>query len=165
MVCLDHSTFNIIWIWLKFRLIGRPLCNLYHHSPVGNISVLCTSHQKPYYRQPFLNSNIFYTFLPVTCNFNQNHMLKEEWFRHNINIDIFIFLHLPPWRWPREWPKRFGGHYLISLYHKTLFFCWSLIKIMYLIGDRGSAVIKVLCYKSEGRWFDPRWCRWNFSLT
>ena len=26
-------------------------------------------------------------------------------------------------------------------------------------------VIKVLCYKSEGRGFDSRWCHWNFSLT
>ena len=26
-------------------------------------------------------------------------------------------------------------------------------------------MVKVLCYKSEGRWFDPRWCHWNFSLT
>jgi len=25
--------------------------------------------------------------------------------------------------------------------------------------------VKVPCYKSEGRWFDPRWCHWNFSLT
>ena len=25
--------------------------------------------------------------------------------------------------------------------------------------------LDVLRYKSEGRWFDPRWCRWNFSLT
>jgi len=32
-------------------------------------------------------------------------------------------------------------------------------------GDRGGTVFKVLCYKSEGRWFDPRWCHWNFSLT
>jgi len=32
-------------------------------------------------------------------------------------------------------------------------------------GDRGSTVVKVLCYKSEGRWFDPSWCQWNFSLT
>jgi len=32
-------------------------------------------------------------------------------------------------------------------------------------GDRGSTVVKVLCYKSEGRWFDPRWFHWNFSLT
>jgi len=23
--------------------------------------------------------------------------------------------------------------------------------------------VKVLCYKSEGRWFDPRWCHSNFS--
>ena len=22
-------------------------------------------------------------------------------------------------------------------------------------GDRGGTVVKVLCYKSEGRWFDP----------
>ena len=31
--------------------------------------------------------------------------------------------------------------------------------------DRGSALVKVLCYKSEGRWFDPSWSHWNFSLT
>ena len=24
------------------------------------------------------------------------------------------------------------------------------------IGDRGGTMVKVLCYKSEGRWFDPR---------
>ena len=32
-------------------------------------------------------------------------------------------------------------------------------------GDRGSTVVKVMCYKSVGRWFDPSWCHWNFSLT
>ena len=32
-------------------------------------------------------------------------------------------------------------------------------------GDRGSSVDKALCYKSEGRWLDPSWCHWNFSLT
>jgi hypothetical protein len=30
---------------------------------------------------------------------------------------------------------------------------------------RGGTVVKELCYKSEGRWFDPSWCHWNFSLT
>ena len=30
------------------------------------------------------------------------------------------------------------------------------------IGDRSSTVVKVLCYKSEGRWFDPSWCQWIF---
>jgi hypothetical protein len=29
----------------------------------------------------------------------------------------------------------------------------------------GGTVVKVLCYKSEGRWFDSRWCHWKFSLT
>ena len=33
------------------------------------------------------------------------------------------------------------------------------------VGDRGGAVVKVLCCKSEGRWFDSRWCHWSFSLT
>ena len=31
--------------------------------------------------------------------------------------------------------------------------------------DRGSRVVKVLCYKPESRWFDPTWCHWKFSLT
>jgi len=26
-------------------------------------------------------------------------------------------------------------------------------------------VVKVLCYKLEGRWFDSRFCHWNFSFT
>ena len=29
-------------------------------------------------------------------------------------------------------------------------------------GDRGGTVVKVLCHKSEGRWFDPSWCQWIF---
>ena len=33
------------------------------------------------------------------------------------------------------------------------------------IRDRGGTVAKVLCYKSEGRWFEFRWCHWNFLLT
>ena len=33
--------------------------------------------------------------------------------------------------------------------------------LRFLAGDRGSTVVKVLCYKSEGRWFDSRWCLWN----
>jgi len=35
-----------------------------------------------------------------------------------------------------------------------------------IYADRGSTVVNVLCYKSEGRrWFDSRWCHLNFSLT
>jgi hypothetical protein len=33
------------------------------------------------------------------------------------------------------------------------------------MGDCGGTVVKLLRYKSEVRWFDSRWCHWNFSLT
>ena len=32
-------------------------------------------------------------------------------------------------------------------------------------GDRGGTVVKVLCYRSEGRCFNSRWFHWSFSLT
>jgi len=32
-----------------------------------------------------------------------------------------------------------------------------IINATYLRGDRGSTVVEVLCYKSEGRWFDSKW--------
>jgi len=38
-------------------------------------------------------------------------------------------------------------------------------KLRYILGlyrDDGTTVLKVLCYKSEGRWFDPSWCWWIF---
>jgi len=34
-----------------------------------------------------------------------------------------------------------------------------------LLAHRSGTVVKVLCYKLEGRWFVPSWCHWNFSLT
>ena len=40
---------------------------------------------------------------------------------------------------------------------------WVVIVNIYctcLTGDCGSTVVKVLRYKSEGRWFDPSWCQW-----
>ena len=36
------------------------------------------------------------------------------------------------------------------------------LNILLLLGDRGSTVVEVLCYKSEGRWFDPSWRQWIF---
>jgi len=49
---------------------------------------------------------------------------------------------------------------------------WTLLQVLWdpprreiNMHYRGSTVVKVLCYKSEGRWFDSRWCHWNFSLT
>ena len=39
------------------------------------------------------------------------------------------------------------------------------IDINLMARDRGSTVVKVLCYKSKGRWFDSSCCHRNFSLT
>ena len=33
-----------------------------------------------------------------------------------------------------------------------------------MFGDRGGTVVKVLCYRSEGRWFDPRWLSFEFFI-
>jgi len=48
--------------------------------------------------------------------------------------------------------------------HSTLSYTYMHFLVKYgiidQIGDRVSAVVKVLCYKSEGRWFDPIWCQW-----
>jgi hypothetical protein len=37
-------------------------------------------------------------------------------------------------------------------------------RITYTAGDRGSTVVMVLCYKSEGRWLDPSWCHLGFFI-
>jgi len=39
------------------------------------------------------------------------------------------------------------------------------IFLLAMLEDRGSTVVKVLCYKSEGHRFDSKWFHWNFSLT
>jgi len=50
---------------------------------------------------------------------------------------------------------------LISGSQELCFF----FKLLELTGDRGGTVVKVLYYKSEGRWFDPSWCHWKLLLT
>jgi len=55
----------------------------------------------------------------------------------------------------------------VSHPHKTgkIIVLYNLILIFLDSGDGGGTLVKVLCYKSEDRWFDPTWCHWNFSLT
>ena len=57
--------------------------------------------------------------------------------------------------------RRFGGTYVLFIF---LDFCAILVKLYTLSGDRSSTVVKVLCYKSEGRWYDPSWCQWIFFI-
>jgi hypothetical protein len=72
--------------------------------------------------------------------------------------------------------RRVFGNLLIQ-YFVTLFvwllllfhFLTRLVKWITTEDEAGTAdggtVVKVLRYKSEGRWFDYRLCHWNFSLT
>jgi len=55
-------------------------------------------------------------------------------------------------------------HVCMHVYRYVCICVYVCIYIMYAC-DNGGTVVKVLCYKSEGRWFDPSWCHWNFSLT
>jgi len=88
---------------------------------------------------------------------------------------IFFFNYCGRWDlvfclWPRT--KRQSSEWTgeTSPRPKKLKFHRSRAKIMLIIffdsqgevGGRGSTVVKVLCYKSEGRWFDPSWCQWIF---
>jgi len=60
----------------------------------------------------------------------------------------------------------YPGMILVNNQLDTQFFMYVYFYSLHVSdGDRGSTVVKVLCYKSEGRWFDPIWCQWNFSLT
>ena len=43
--------------------------------------------------------------------------------------------------------------------------CLQILLVIPRCGDRGSTEVKVLRYKTEDCWFDPRWCHLNFSLT
>ena len=38
-----------------------------------------------------------------------------------------------------------------------------LCNIVACTGPHGGTVVKVFCYKFESRWFESRWCHWNFS--
>ena len=55
--------------------------------------------------------------------------------------------------------------YFLVLGMELLYVTFLAPRIFRWLLDRGGTVVKVLCYKEEGRWFDPRWFHWNFSLT
>jgi len=59
--------------------------------------------------------------------------------------------------------------YCLSQFVDQMIFTYLTIEIflklgLYIFGDRGRTVVKVLCYKSEGRWFDPSWCQWIMDI-
>ena len=48
-------------------------------------------------------------------------------------------------------------------FHTIYYRLYSFFCVVYIYtGECGGTVVKVLCYKSGGRWFNPRWCHWIF---
>jgi hypothetical protein len=68
-------------------------------------------------------------------------------------------------RWRCIWLRCpvFDGSHLPSFPTRFLVITITYIFIKWETAD-GGTVVKVLCQKSEGRWFDSRWCHSNFSL-
>jgi hypothetical protein len=58
-----------------------------------------------------------------------------------------------------------GGATLLIVYLKEFEFELLFYYVLLKGTANGVTVVKVLCYKSEGRWFDSRWCHWIFPLT
>jgi len=59
--------------------------------------------------------------------------------------------------------SREGGKF-VSPTHRPPLPRHKIFPVLISVGDRGSTVVKLLCYKSEGHWFDSRWCYWNFFI-
>jgi hypothetical protein len=59
---------------------------------------------------------------------------------------------------------------IVNVWYRNVIFA-GIVIIFYsfIYTSKGTAdgvtVVKVLRYKSEGRWFDSRWCHWIFPLT
>ena len=52
----------------------------------------------------------------------------------------------------------------VTLHYVYLTMACFMFFQMYIKSDCSGTVVKALRYKSEGRWFDCRYCHWNFSL-
>jgi hypothetical protein len=55
-----------------------------------------------------------------------------------------------------------GSHLITSIQFNKLTCPFEIRFTLPPEGNRGGTVVKVLRYKSEGRWFDPGWCQWIF---
>jgi len=78
-------------------------------------------------------------------------------FHHNLQGSIIT------WRIQHVLPKRRELATLLPgvTPHKAV---GNIQRYVLCVGDRRGTVVKVLCYKSEGRWFDSSWCHWHKIL-
>jgi len=73
--------------------------------------------------------------------------------------EVHLREHIQTWR--QEKPKKAGISADVVVSSLSYYTC---VFATVCSPHRGSTVVKVLCYKSEGRWIDSRWCHWKFFI-
>ena len=129
---------HIVWRWMEFVGVVAQVCCL--------ACALCELGSE---RKPFVRALFYVTAARFGVWYSQCHC----------DIKLYSVTDKYCQR------SRSSGALIILYYIWRLGCVWIWSGTGSLMGNRGSTVVKVLCYKSEGRWFDPTWCHWNFSLT
>jgi hypothetical protein len=138
-LCLENSLTRSVW------------CKMFVEQFVEQFALIRSSNNL----LPFIEPGVFVIVRkpqpvdPALSKFTYLHHTSLNNFTHTLP---FMFR-------SSEWYLRL----MSSDEHKTCLFIYFRPYILYV--DRGGTVVKVLCYKSQGRWSDSRWCHWNFSLT
>jgi len=166
-LCLQNSVIashpkrgshSVLLICIRFRFISSShlLLGLHFFLPTDIIS---NKPPKPDFAVYLVSNCIgsLYSAELVTCDLRD----KEE---GNVSrcseVSHCLFERIAV-RWETRVPDNMGQW--CSWKNMPIVFRRSVILYrLYSLWDRGSTVVKVSCYKSEGRWFDPSWCQWIF---
>jgi hypothetical protein len=95
----------------------------------------------------------------VFLRFPIYHVDSGTWLPDSFLLCLGLFLMNDNFLLPSNTLRRMCMHFICFLPNLI----YALFQIKYLnFGDRGSTVVKVLRYKSQGRWFDHIWCHGIF---
>ena len=135
---------------LKSIIIVFEVVWLFVHAFVVNMFATCTV--------PFIQSS----FVDQTNNTNNTSYAAAYYlispFVHLLGRLFYVSIFFSEFR--SQIPSNYLKCLKISI--PRIFRIFIISVIHYQNGDRGDTMVKVLCYKSEGRWLDPSWCQWIF---
>ena len=130
-------------------------------------------------RQRNVSPSLVYPLIKVLCPHSSHHCFlsharRNHWTADAHKSENVVLIQIPIAQIQNRYHDTFRCNAIKRLTHKI---SWLLRLYLYQFaesrsaminipplcsGDRGSTVVKVVCYKSEGRWFDPSWCQWIF---
>ena len=118
----------------------------------------------------FLHCCTYCTVLSRTVKVG-SHLPGDQWpvtrlhWRPNWKSPLKTFTHVPVHRTQNQEGNNQKRGFLDMFQCQHTFTCAKINCVTLHIRDRGSTVVKVLCYKSEGRWFLSQLVSVDFSLT